>query len=186
VIHGLWYRVCEHRHGEGSSSTGSSRLSGPSNAFPDPSQCCRQKQRASGHYPSLGWPRWLFRSAPGRSLLLLHRWPCRLPASARLTLAGPPEVLAGASQQGARHIQMKVSSLPCALAQHPATLIAESRPHLHKRDPLPFAPADRSQHTHCRIATTTTHNCRASTPTTPPPSPPRRDHARYRYGVHRK
>jgi hypothetical protein len=186
VIHGLWYRVCEHRHGEGSSSTGSSRLSGPSNAFPDPSQC-RQKQRASGHYPSLGWPRWLFRCP----------WSLAPPPQVALSFPGQRKVHASGPSRSAcrsittrrtshRRIQMKLSSLPCALAQHPATLIAESRPHLHKRDPLPFAPADRSQHTHCRIATTTTHNCRASTPTTPPPSPPRRDHARYRYGVHRK
>ena len=88
------------------------------------------------HYSSLGWPRWLLLAGPlsprrPSRLHTTHRWPCRLPASARLTLAAPSEVLAAASQQAARHtsdetLQLSSPSLPCALAQHPATLIDTS------------------------------------------------------------
>lgn len=140
------------------------------------------------------WALSLTRLAP----LAVSLCPWSLPPPPQVALSSPGQrkVDASGSSRSAcrrittsrtshRRIQMKLSSLPCALAQRPATLI-DSRSHLHKRDPRPFAPAVRPHHTHRRIATTTTHNCRASSPTIPAPSPPRRDHARYRYGVHRK
>lgn len=159
-----------------------------------PRSAGKDREHLAGHYPSLGRPRWLLLAAPCRSLLLhTHTGGlvCR-PASARLTLAAPPEVLADVSQQAARHtlaVTLKLMS-PASLActgPTPGHLDSDSlRSHLHKRDPRPFAPAFPLHHTHRRIATTTTHTCRASSPIVPPPSPPRRDHARYQYGVHRK
>lgn len=74
-----------------------------------------------------------------------------------------------------------------ALAQHPATLIEPDREAASSQErPAPVCARCYLHHTHCRIATSTTHNCRASSPTIPQPSPLRRDHAQYRYGVHRK
>jgi hypothetical protein len=93
------------------------------------------------------------------------------------------KVLAGASTTpptAARH-SLHLSSLPLALAHAPATLIVvDIRPRLFTEDPLCARPTTR------RIATPLTNNCRALSPTRPPPSPSPRDHARYRYGVNRK
>ena len=172
------------------SSTGSSRLFGPCNAA---SLAVQAKTESIwlGIIPHSAGPVGcclLPLVAPSSSTGGLV---CR-PASARLTLAAPPEVLADVSQQAARHILMKLSPSPASLActgPTPGHLDRHPRlrsSHLHKRDPRPFAPAVPPPHTDRRIATTTTHICRASSPTIPLPSPPRRDHARYRYGVHRK
>ena len=172
------------------SSTGSSRLFGPCNAA---SLAVQAKTESIwlGIIPHSAGPVGcclLPLVAPSSSTGGLV---CR-PASARLTLAAPPEVLADVSQQAARHtlaVTLKLMS-PASLActgPTPGHLDSDSlRSHLHKRDPRPFAPAFPLHHTHRRIATTTTHTCRASSPIVPPPSPPRRDHARYQYGVHRK
>lgn len=195
MIHGVWYRVQAQTRGGLLWRLARAVVDYLGHAMRHPSQC-RQRQRASG------WALSLTRPAPLAVACCPLSLPppphthtgglvCR-PASARLTLAAPPEVLADVSQQAARHtlaVTLKLMS-PASLActgPTPGHLDSDSlRSHLHKRDPRPFAPAFPLHHTHRRIATTTTHTCRASSPIVPPPSPPRRDHARYQYGVHRK
>ena len=194
VIHTLWYRV--RAQTRGGLLWRLARAAVGYLGHPMPSLIRRSAGRDREHLGTLSLTR-LAPLAVARCPLSprrssTHRWPCRLPASARLTLAAPPEVLADVSQQAARHtlaVTLKLMS-PASLActgPTPGHLDSDSlRSHLHKRDPRPFAPAFPLHHTHRRIATTTTHTCRASSPIVPPPSPPRRDHARYQYGVHRK
>jgi len=142
--------------------------------MPHPSQC-RQRQSAS-----------LTRLRP---LAVAVRAPCRFLLHTRTSSSGQR---AGCSRECLQaqhnnfqqpHVTLShLSSLPCALAHHPATSLQA----VFTIDPHPFAPALRLRHILCRIATATKYDCRAQSPTTPALSPPRRDHARYRYAVPRK